>query len=58
MADVAFQAQAAKAIVAGIEGFLAAPAAVGQREGAKKPEAPSIGPSRVEKQTRAGASGT
>lgn len=59
LADAAFQARAARAIVAGIEGFLApAPAAKANRPGtlAKKPEGPAPTPTRVEKQGRAGGS--
>ena len=61
LADGEFQSQAARAIVAGIEGFLAAPAAAskGSKPGvvAKKPEPPALAPARVEKQGRVGGGG-
>lgn len=60
LADGEFQAQAARAIVTGIEGFLsAAPLARAPQAGAlaKKPETTGLAPARVEKQSRASGNG-
>lgn len=60
LADVEFQAQAARAIVSGIEGFLSTPPqAKAPRPGAlaKKPETTGLAPAHVEKQSRVTGNG-